>query len=133
MVYHCLHCHKEEDYNDQAPATWYVKRYVTEGLYRRKCPKCGAAMAPVSFLRHEGRIRITGLVFRAFSDCISAEFCMGHNLYTPDCENGIVKTKCFYTLLWETTDIRLRLDRLEKRRPPQKQQPSKKASQGSDT
>lgn len=112
----CLYCAHDEVFAIQEPPTWILKRYAVMGEYRYKCPTCGAAMAPESFLDRTGRRVIDPDVMFCFSDCINAGQCLLYDQYGPDCEQPGLKTKCLHALYKELEIVSFRLDALEQRR-----------------
>lgn len=117
MTFICLYCAHDEVFAIQEPPAWILKRYAVMGEYRYKCPTCGAAMAPESFLDRTGRRVIDPDVMWCFSDCINAGQCLLYDQYGPDCEQPGLKTKCLHALYKELEIVSFRLDRLERRLP----------------
>ena len=103
MRYECLYCQNREDHPDKEPDKWFIERYAEKDEYRRKCSECGAAMAPLSFMTAgDGVLEITGDTMRCFSDCPNAMFCLGYDMYRPDCETPGIKQRCLHGLFQQT-------------------------------
>lgn len=116
MTFVCLYCRHDEAFAEQEPPQWVLQRYAEMGQYRYKCPKCGAAMAPESFLSRQGHIVVDPDVMICFSDCINAGQCLLYDQYGPDCERPGFKTKCLHALYKEIEVVSSRLRALEQRR-----------------
>lgn len=129
-VYH--NCYHLEEFAEEEPETWLIDRYAAKGAYRHKCPKCGSAMAPASFLK-DGTT-IDDVVMTCFSDCVNAGVCLGWDQYGPDCETPGLKQKCLRAVFQEIVVLQSRLDAIEKRLPgKRKPRQVKDSLKGSNT
>lgn len=134
MEFGCINgeCLRTHHFSDQEPESWSsFERYARQGLYRHKCPWCGAAMTPISFRPPRDGKRIIGYAdYYAFSECPNACRCFELGNYTPDCEMQVLQPKCLdrlYALL-EGAETHLqcieqlaeetRLDRLSPKQQP---------------
>lgn len=117
MIFICLYgpCGHKADFSGHAPEKWYRERYAAQGRFRHKCSKCGAAMAPADFVLRDEKVEITEEALHCFSDCVNAAFCLGYDLYAPDCEVPGLKQKCLHVFHRELGALSVRLDDVEKR------------------